>query len=67
MVFSLLLFQRQEFVTTNVELVACLERSRLYAFLGFYCKVDLIYGSQNLVDLANGSLVACQNSPSSLL
>lgn len=64
---SLLLFQRQELVTTNVELVACLERGGLDAFLWLDGEVDLVDRSQDLVDLADGSLAACQSSPGSRL
>ncbi len=53
---TLLLVQRQQLVTSNVELVARLERCRHDAFLGFYREVNLVQRSKDLVHLSDGSL-----------
>jgi hypothetical protein len=47
----------QEFVAADVELVAGLEGLGLNAFLGLNGEVDLVQGTANLVDLADGCLV----------
>ena len=52
--------QRQQLVSSNVELVARLERLGLDAFLGLDREVDLVERTANLVDLANGCLQQCQ-------
>lgn len=47
----------QELVAANVELVAGLEGLGLDAFLGLDGEVDLVQGTADLVDLADGCLV----------
>lgn len=44
-------FQRKKLITANEELVALTERRGHNALLWFYCEEDLVYGSQNFIDL----------------
>jgi hypothetical protein len=50
------LLQREQLVAADEDLVTGLERGRDNALLGLDGEVHLVDGSENFVDLANGSL-----------
>lgn len=51
------LFQRQQLVSTDVELISGLEGCCDNSVLRFDGEVDLVYRSEDLVDFANSGLV----------
>lgn len=57
------LFQGQQLVAANVELVSLFERCRLDTFLRLDGKVDLVDGSQNFVHFAYGRLFLVRKCP----
>jgi hypothetical protein len=52
-----ILLQREQLVTADEDLVTRLERGSDNALLGLDGEVHLVDGTQNLVDLADGSLL----------
>ena len=58
--YAILLLQGQEFISSNIELISCFERCSHNPFLRFHSKVDLVNGTQDLVNFANCGLLSGQ-------